>query len=158
MEVYKNIITWPSGQLWKQRIPTPRSLQQLTTSLCHLAFKNVLLNPLGSLGFGAEAWITLLLPWPYSTPFFVSICDASVCLVSHCIWHRNMHLVTPLSQYFISFSTSFSTWSPGAANSGGFADSVDSCPESVVINAGGTWRSVDLKVSTSCPEPFPPIT
>ena len=122
----------------------------------HLTLKMLYWNPLGSLGFGAGAWITFLLAWPYNTPSFDSICDASVCLVSHCIWHRNVHLVTPVSQYFISISASFSAWSPGAANSGGFAGSVGSCPESVVMNAGGAWKSVDLKVSTSCPEPFPP--
>ena len=38
---------WPDlcGQLQEQRIPAPRSLQQLTTLLPHLAFKNALLKP-----------------------------------------------------------------------------------------------------------------
>ena len=92
--------SWPDlcGQLQQQSIPRPSSLQQLTTPLSHLAFKNALVKPFGELSV-LGAWTT---PSPCKA-YNKLLCSKFWCfrfffvclfvLASLCIWHRNLQSV-----------------------------------------------------------------
>ena len=64
-------------------------LQEPFTWLTHLAFKNALLNPLGSLDFAGQE-PSILLAWPCNKLFSAPSSNVLVCFVSLCIRCMNL--------------------------------------------------------------------